>query len=126
MTRPAPAITDFVHDPCHPDAPPDPKPLAGRRILLLLLPLCWSAPAVDHAEASDCVTPEIIGVDEGAIQNAGAGAEIWNGGPGDGVADLVRYAVRVSDHAVNSMIRVSWADYEPRAGHPCRPLPCDC
>lgn len=55
--------------------------------------------------------PEIIGSDEGTIQNAGAGAEIWHGGPDNGVADLVRYAVRVSDHAVNSMIRPSWAEY---------------
>jgi len=58
------------------------------------------------------IKSEIIGVEQGAIQNAGAGTEIWNGGPGNGVAQLVRYAVRVSDYSVNSMIRVGWADCE--------------
>ncbi len=85
------------------------------RILPLLM-LCACALPVGSAEASECVTPEIIGVDQGAIQNAGAGAGIWNGGPGNGVTNLVRYALRVSDHAVNSMIRVSWADYEMKEG----------
>ena len=60
--------------------------------------------------------PEIILPDQGAIQNAGVGTEIWNGGPSNGVTELVKYAVRVSDHAVNSMIRPSWADYEAKEG----------
>ncbi len=87
----------------------------GRRILSWLMSgVC--ALLVGSAQASEGITPEIIGIDQGAIQNAGAGTEIWNGGPGDGVTNLVRYALRVSDHAVNSMIRVSWADYESKEG----------
>ena len=64
----------------------------------------------------ETVTPEMITAEQGAIQNAGVGAEIWNGGPGDGVSNLVRYAVRVSEYAVNSMIRVGWDAYETKAG----------
>ncbi|HPA17061.1 MAG TPA: hypothetical protein PLU30_04890 [Verrucomicrobiae bacterium] len=60
--------------------------------------------------------PKVIGVEQGAIQNAGAGTEIWNGGPSDGVTNLVRYAVRVSDHSANAMIRVGWDAYETREG----------
>lgn len=70
--------------------------------------------SVGRAKVAVSIAPEVIGIDQGAIQNAGAGAEIWNGGPGNGVMELVRYAVRVSDYAVNSMIRVSWADYETK------------
>jgi hypothetical protein len=44
------------------------------------------------------------------------GTEIWQGGRGNGESRLVKYAVRVSDYAVNSMIRVNWADYEPTQG----------
>lgn len=71
--------------------------------------------------ASDTATqttvhPELIGIDEGAIQNAGCGAEIWRGGPHEGETRLVRYAVRVSDHSVNTMIRVNWSDYEVEEG----------
>lgn len=62
------------------------------------------------------VTPEIITVEQGAIQNAGAGAEIWNGGAGNGVTNLVKYAVRVSDDSVNAMIRVGWDAYETWEG----------
>lgn len=87
----------------------------GRRISFLLVLYSCSLP-VERARASDCVTPEIIGVDQGAIQNAGAGTEIWNGGPDNGVTELVRYAIRVSDHAVNSMIRLSWATCEAKEG----------
>jgi len=84
-----------------------------RRMALLL----WlSLQMGGAAPAAEVLRPEIIGVEAGAIQNAGAGTEIWRGGPGNGVAELVRYAVRVSDHAVNSMIRVSWADYETQPG----------
>lgn len=61
-------------------------------------------------------TPHIIPVEAGAIQNAGAGTEIWNGGPDDGLTNLVRYAVRVSDHSANAMIRVGWDAYETREG----------
>jgi len=60
------------------------------------------------------VRPDIIGVDEGAIQNAGCGTEIWRGGPHNGETRLVRTAVRVSDYSVNAMIRVNWSDYERR------------
>ena len=62
------------------------------------------------------VRPAVIPPDQGAIQNAGVGTEIWRGGPADGEARLVKYAVRVSAHAVNAMIRVSWADYEAQEG----------
>jgi len=60
--------------------------------------------------------PEAIPVEDGAIQNAGCGTEIWNGGPGDGVTNLVRYAVRVSPYSANAMIRVGWDAYETRRG----------
>ncbi|OGV60896.1 MAG: hypothetical protein A2283_00550 [Lentisphaerae bacterium RIFOXYA12_FULL_48_11] len=60
--------------------------------------------------------PEIIPAGEGAIQNAGSGTEIWNGGSGNGVTNLVKYAVRVSDYAVNSMIRPGWVDHETGKG----------
>jgi hypothetical protein len=62
------------------------------------------------------VTPEVIPVEQGAIQNAGAGTEIWHGGPGNGVTQLVRYAVRVSDYSANAMIRVGWDAYETQEG----------
>jgi len=62
------------------------------------------------------VVPEIITVEQGAIQNAGAGTEIWQGGPGDGVTNLIRYAVRVSDYSVNSMIRPGWDAFETEKG----------
>lgn len=87
--------------------------------LLLLFLWCSDALASGATKSVVHITPEIIGIDQGAIQNAGAGAEIWNGGPGNGVADLVKYAVRVSDYAVNSMIRVSWTDYETKEGEYC-------
>ena len=61
-------------------------------------------------------TPEIIGVECGAVQNAGTGTEIWFGGPDDGVTNLVRYAVRVSPHSANAMIRVGWDAYETGLG----------
>ncbi|MDA3927217.1 MAG: hypothetical protein PF904_21300 [Kiritimatiellae bacterium] len=62
------------------------------------------------------ITPEIIPVTQGAIQNAGAGTEVWHGGEKDGLTNLVKYAVRVSDYSVNSMIRVKWTDYEMEEG----------
>ena len=62
------------------------------------------------------VMPEIITVEQGAIQNAGAGTEIWMGGVGNGVTNLVNYAVRVSAASANSMIRVGWDAYETNEG----------
>ncbi|MDX9978890.1 MAG: right-handed parallel beta-helix repeat-containing protein, partial [Lentisphaeria bacterium] len=70
----------------------------------------------DKGGTSMAVRPEIIGVEQGAIQNAGSGAEIWRGGPSNGNAELVNYAARVSDYSVNSMIRIRWCDYEEREG----------
>lgn len=69
-----------------------------------------------EADFSASFVPTLILPGEGAIQNAGTGAEIWNGGPGDGVTNLVSYAVRVSEHSVNSMIRINWADFETDQG----------
>jgi len=60
--------------------------------------------------------PRIIEIEEGAIQNAGCGTEIWHGGPSNGETRLVKTAVSVSEYAVNSMIRVTWADYEGQEG----------
>lgn len=60
--------------------------------------------------------PVAIPVEEGAIQNAGAGTEIWFGGPSDGVTNLARYAVRVSPYSANAMIRVGWDAYETNEG----------
>jgi hypothetical protein len=67
-------------------------------------------------EGTVTVTPELIGVECGAIQNAGTGTEIWFGGPADGVTNLVRYAVRVSPYSANAMIRVGWDAYESGLG----------
>ncbi|MDO5581524.1 MAG: hypothetical protein Q4G69_10325 [Planctomycetia bacterium] len=58
----------------------------------------------------------IIPIEEGAIQNAGIGTEIWNGGPSAGYSFLVKYAVELQKPALNSMIRVSWRDYEKEEG----------
>ena len=44
------------------------------------------------------------------------GTEIWRGGPYDGVTNLIRYAVRVSDYSVNSMIRPAWDAFETQQG----------
>ena len=87
---------------------------APRTVLLFLslVPLSLYA----GESQSYVITPEIILPDQGAIQNAGTGDEIWNGGPSNGEARLVKYAVRVSDYSVNSMIRVSWSDYEAAQG----------
>lgn len=60
--------------------------------------------------------PELIPVEDGAIQNAGSGTEIWHGGESDGVKELVRYAVRVSPYSANAMIRVGWDAYESDPG----------
>ncbi len=92
------------------------RPAALPALLFLsLLPAC----AFLRPAQKPTVTrfkPEAIPFEQGAIQNAGAGTEIWNGGASDGVTNLVRYAVRVSDHSANAMIRVGWDAYEPRMG----------
>ena len=85
--------------------------------VLLFLSLLTSCALFRRESASlATVVPELITVDQGAIQNAGAGTEIWNGGPGDGVTNLIRYAVRVSEYSVNSMIRPGWDAFETREG----------
>lgn len=87
------------------------------RWLLLLLAGTLPLPLFgDETSGSTTIRPEIIGVEEGAIQNAGSGTEIWNGGPDNGESRLVKTAVRVSDYAVNSMIRIKWSDYEIEKG----------
>jgi hypothetical protein len=85
--------------------------------LLLFLALVTSCALFPREVAPVAAfVPEIITVDQGAIQNAGAGTEIWNGGPGNGVTNLVRYAVRVSEYSVNSMIRPGWDAFESQEG----------
>ena len=91
----------------------------GKSILPVLLFLSLvSACALFRQESAKATTfaPEIITVEQGSIQNAGAGTEIWNGGPRDGVTNLIRYAVRVSDYSVNSMIRPAWDAFETQEG----------
>jgi hypothetical protein len=84
-------------------------------ILFLLLLFPW-APLADETGTCVHIRPEIIGVHAGAVQNAGTGTEIWHGGPSNGETRLVQTAARVSDYAVNSMIRVNWSDYEREEG----------
>lgn len=85
-------------------------------LLMLFLSLLPCALFADQPDEPVDVHPVIIGVDAGAIQNAGSGAEIWNGGPHNGESRLIQTAVRVSDYSVNSMIRVKWSDYEAEKG----------
>jgi len=70
----------------------------------------------EPGKAVRVVTPEVIPVEQGAIQNAGAGTEIWHGGPGNGMTELVRYAVRISNYSANAMLRVGWDAYETQEG----------
>ena len=84
-------------------------------LMLLLSVFPWVLPA-NETVAQTTIRPEIIGVDDGAIQNAGTGTEIWRGGPSNGETRLVKYAVRVSDYSTNSMVRVNWSDYEEDEG----------
>jgi len=84
--------------------------------ILLFLPLFPCALLADETDTRVDFHPEIIGVEEGAIQNADSGTEIWRGGPHNGETRLVKTAVRVSDYSVNSMIRVNWSDYETKEG----------
>lgn len=88
----------------------------GKRPILFLLLLFPWVPLADETGTCVHMRPEIIGVDAGAIQNAGTGTEIWHGGPSNGETCLVQTAVRVSDYAVNSIIRVNWSDYEREEG----------
>lgn len=78
------------------------------------LGLC--ACAVCRVGEASVFRPVAIPVEEGAVQNAGAGSEIWFGGPSDGLTNLVRYAVRVSPYSANAMVRVGWDAYETRQG----------
>lgn len=86
--------------------------------LLLALPFLGPGPLLGAPPPTETIvfTPKPIPVEAGAIQNAGCGTEIWHGGPANGVAELVRYAVRVSEYSANAMIRVGWDAYEPRQG----------
>jgi len=88
---------------------------AARNLLLCFLALPGVCLAGDSSpDAGFC--PAVIGPEEGAIQNAGCGTEIWRGGPASGETRLVKTAVAVSDHAVNSMMRVCWAQCETEEG----------
>jgi hypothetical protein len=88
-----------------------------RPILLLLFILISSCGKSDEFGESKKTGVEVILPEAGAIQNAGAGNEIWYGGSSNGETRLIDFAVKVSDYAVNSMIRVNWADYEPTEGN---------
>ncbi|MBN2308693.1 MAG: hypothetical protein JXR94_06955 [Candidatus Hydrogenedentes bacterium] len=90
--------------------------MGSGRPLLLLVALAPCALAADEGNTWVRVHPDVIGIDEGAIQNAGTGTEIWRGGPDNGEERLVVFAQRVSEYSVNSMIRVNWADYERGEG----------
>lgn len=80
-------------------------------VLFFLLFFCSS-----FSTGSELNRERVIPVEAGAIQNAGIGTEIWNGGPSAGCDFLVRYAVQLRPYALNSMIRVSWSDYEEEEG----------
>jgi len=86
--------------------------MIGRWSVLVVLFLAPCALFADGEGAHVELRPVIIDVGAGAIQNAGTGTEIWRGGPGNGVTQLVKTAVHVSEYAANSMIRVNWSDYE--------------
>lgn len=81
--------------------------------VLILFLILFTAQKIRAAETSKW---QVIPVEKGAIQNAGCGTEIWQGGPSNGFEQLVKYAVRVSDFSVNSMIRPSWIDFEKERG----------
>lgn len=86
------------------------------RLVLFLLAL---SPCTLPAQTESLLVemhPGIIGVEQGAIQNAGCGWEIWRGGPSNGDTRLLHTAVEVSPYAVNAMIRVNWSDYETDEG----------
>jgi hypothetical protein len=86
-------------------------------VLLLLLSSISSCGESDELGGSKKTGFEVIMPESGVIQNAGTGNEIWNGGASNGETRIINFAVKVSDFAVNSMIRVNWADYEPTEGN---------
>jgi hypothetical protein len=86
------------------------------RHLRLVVPLFFGVLLAQGSTSAESDVPQLIGPEAGAIQNAGAGTEAWFGGPRDGETRLVKTAVRVSDYTVNSMLRISWADYETKPG----------
>jgi hypothetical protein len=83
-------------------------------ILFILISFCGKSDEFGKLKKTSF---EVIIPEAGAIQNAGAGNEIWRGGSNNGETRLIDFAVKVSDFAVNSMIRVNWADYEPTMGN---------
>ena len=87
-----------------------------KSVLLLLLILISSCGKSDEFGGSKKTSFEMILPEAGAIQNAGAGNEIWRGGPNNGETRLINFAVKVSEFAVNTMIRINWVDYEPTKG----------
>jgi hypothetical protein len=89
----------------------------NKSVMLLLFILFSSCGKSDEFGGSKKTSFEVILPKSGAIQNAGAGNEIWNGGASNGETRLINFAVKVSDFAVNSMIRVNWVDYEPTKGN---------
>jgi len=88
-----------------------------KSVLLLLLILIFSCGKSDEFGGPKKTSFEVILPESGAIQNAGAGNEIWNGGASNGETRLIAFAVNVSNFSVNSMIRPNWADYEPTKGN---------
>jgi hypothetical protein len=86
-------------------------------VLLLFFILIFSCGKSDEYGGPKKTSFEVILPEAGAIQNAGAGNEIWYGGSSNGETRLINFVVKVSEFAVNSMIRVNWADYEPTEGN---------
>ncbi|MDO5582302.1 MAG: hypothetical protein Q4G69_14345, partial [Planctomycetia bacterium] len=80
---------------------------------ILLFTIGLFAVSLNAEESSNL---KIILPEEGAVQNAGSGTEVWQGGPNNGYEYLVHYAVRVSPYSANSMIRIAWKDYESKKG----------
>lgn len=86
-------------------------------LLLFLLMIISSCGKSEGSEDSTNNNIEVILPESGAIQNAGTGNEIWRGGASNGETRLLKTAIKVSNYAVNSMIRVNWVDYEPTKGN---------
>ncbi len=55
-------------------------------------------------------------LEDGMIQNAGSGTEIWGGGPSNGVEAIVKTAVQVSPYSCNAMVRPAWSEFEKKEG----------
>ncbi len=85
---------------------------SGLRVLFILTILSTGR----FLYSAELTQARIIPIEEGAIQNAGIGTEIWTGGPSAGYSFLVKYAVQLREYALNSMIRVCWSDYEEEEG----------